>query len=394
MRRFWTGGVAVLALGFLACGAAAAAEETVTVEVIGSGGTKAIALDDALRRAVEKGAGVEVTSRTETLDHAVAFDRIVTRAKGYVSKYEVVDESQKWDLWRVSIKAEVNKGQIRSDWGEIQMLLEKKGRPTVMVLIKETVFDKTGKAQEAMTDYAGSAIEQLFLAKNFQLKSARGLEEAEKRNRDAAIAKNDLDALATIARRFGANVMVVGNSTCRYGNTTQAHGVELHHYTATASINAYNSDTSDVLLSTTMEGKGNGMGESEAIAMAFRRVSEKVSDEVLKQLLNKWYFEFQHGAGLAIEVAIQAGSEEAMKLAGKMAIRLQETMKEIEGVKDARMSFNKEAEKAFANFTVDTTLALEDLRNKIMALDLEGAGFSLEWLGSDKNTLRFSMQIK
>jgi len=394
MRRFWTSGLAALTLGVLACASAEAAEEAVAVEATGSGSTKAAALDDAMRKAVEKGAGVEVSSRTETLDHAVAFDRIVTRAKGYVSKVEVVDESQKWDLWRVTIKAEVNKGQIRSDWGEVQMLLEKKGRPTVMVLVKETVFDKTGKAQEAMTDYAGSAIEQLLLSKNFQLKSARGLEEAEKRNRDAAIAKNDLDALATIARRFGANVMIIGNSTCRFGNTTQVHGVELQHYMATASINAYNSDTCDVLLSTTMEGKGSGIGESEAISMAFRRVSEKVSDEVLKQLLNKWYFEFQHGAAVALEVAIQAGTEEAMKLAGKMAIRLQEMLKELEGVKDARMTFNKEAEKAFATFAVETKLTLEDLRNKIMALDLEGAGFSLEWLGSDKNTLRFTMQIK
>ncbi|MCU0723988.1 MAG: hypothetical protein MUC63_10315 [Planctomycetes bacterium] len=274
------------------------------------------------------------------------------------------------------------------------MLLEKKGRPTVMVLIQESVFDKEGKAQEAMTDYAGSAIEQLLLSKNFQLKSARGLEEAEKRNRDAAIAKNDLDALASIARKFGANVMIVGKSTCRYGNATKAHGVELFHYQATASITAYNSDTSDLLLSTTMEGKGSGIGEVEAISMAFRRVSEKVSDDVLKKLLNKWYFEFQQGSALSLEVAIQAGSEEAMKLAGKMAIRLQEALKEIEGVKDVRMTFNKENEKAFGTYAIDAKLSLEELRNGIMAMDLEGAGFSLEWVGSDKNVLRFTMQIK
>jgi hypothetical protein len=394
MHRFMTCGLAALVLGFVAAAGASAESGEVEVEVTGSGSTKDAALDDALRKAVEKGAGVEVSSRTETLDHEVAFDRIVTRAKGYVSKYEVTEEKQKWDLWRVTIRATVNKGQIQSDWGEVQMLLERKGRPTVMVLIQESVFDRTGKAQQALTDYAASAIEQLLLSKNFQLKSSVGLQEAEKRNRDAAIAKNDLDALAAIARRNGANVMIIGKSTCRFGNAAKAQDVEIIHYQATASITAYNSDTCDLLLSTTMEGKGSGVSEVQAISLAFKRVSEKVSDDVLKKLLNKWYFEFQQGASLVLSVEIQAGTEEAMKLAGKMAIRLQEALKGIEGVKDARMDFTKENEKAFATFTVDTKLTLEDLRNRIMGLDLEGAGFTLEWIGSDKNTLRFTLQIK
>ncbi|MCU0723989.1 MAG: hypothetical protein MUC63_10320 [Planctomycetes bacterium] len=69
MRGCVFGALAALALGLFAV---ATAEEPVSVEVTGSGTNRDAALDDALRKAVEKGAGVEVTSRTETLDHAVA----------------------------------------------------------------------------------------------------------------------------------------------------------------------------------------------------------------------------------------------------------------------------------------------------------------------------------
>ncbi|MHC4601399.1 MAG: hypothetical protein ACYS47_20580 [Planctomycetota bacterium] len=216
-------------------------DEPVNVRVTGTGETERDALDAALRKAVEKGGGVEVSARTETLDRAVAFDQIVTQAKGYVAGYDVVERSKKWDLWRVTIDARVDKGKIKTDWADIQMILERKGRPTMMVLVQETVFDKEGKPQQSMTDFAASEIEKLLISKNFQVKSARGLKEIEKRKRDAAVAAHDFDALASIARNHGANVMIVGTSTCRWSGSGKVHGVDLVHYRAAVSIEAYNS---------------------------------------------------------------------------------------------------------------------------------------------------------
>ncbi|MHC5036945.1 MAG: hypothetical protein ACYTHM_06505 [Planctomycetota bacterium] len=368
--------------------------ETVMVTVKGTGETEEEALADALRKAVEKGSGIEVTSRTETLDHAVAFDRIVTRAKGFVAKHTTQKKEKKWGLWQITIEAEVDKGKIKGKWGEIQLILEQKGRPTIMVLIKETVFDKAGKAQEAMTSYAASAIESLLIKKNFTLKSARGLQEIEKRNRDAAVANNDLDALAAIARKHGANVMIVGDSTCRYSGAGKAHGVDLVHYQATASIAAYSSETADLILRTTVEGQGAGLGEAKAISLAFKRTAEKVSDDVLKKLLNRWYFEFQHGANIALKVTILAKDAETLRQCGKMAIRFQEVLKGIPGVKNAEMEYSKETEKAIADYTVEAKLNVESLRNKILALDTKELGFELEWTGSGKNSLRFNLHMK
>jgi metal-sulfur cluster biosynthetic enzyme len=384
----------LLALGVLAIPVSALAEEAVnvTVTVTGTGESERDALDDALRKAVEKGGGVEVTSRTETLDSAVAFDRIVTRAQGYVAAHKVIEKKKKWDLWRVTVEATIDRGKIKSDWGQIQMLLERKGRPTVMVLVKETVFDKKGRPQQSMTDFAATEIEKLLISKGFRLKSATGLKEIERRNRDAAVAANDLDSLASIARSYGANVMIIGNSTCRWSGAGHAHGVDLVHYRAAVSITAYNSDTGDLILSNTMEDKGAGLGEFKAITLAFKRTAEKISEDVLKRLLSRWYFEFQHGANLSVIVTITADDAKGLRKGGKMAIRFQEAVKGIEGVKDVRMnSYDKQSEKALANFTVETTLSVEALRNKLLVLDTEGAGFELEWTGSDKNTLRFNM---
>jgi len=78
-----------------------------------------------------------------------------------------------------------------------------------------------------------------------------------------------------------------------------------------------------------------------------------------------------------------------------MVIRLEQMLAEIENVEDVKMtSFDKEAEKAFAQYTVKTTLPLEKLRNHIILMDTENLGFTLEWVGSDKNTLRLNLYIE
>ncbi|MHC4601398.1 MAG: hypothetical protein ACYS47_20575 [Planctomycetota bacterium] len=153
-------------------------------------------------------------------------------------------------------------------------------------------------------------------------------------------------------------------------------------------------DTGDLILSNTLEDKGAGLGEFKAITLAFRRTAEKVSEDVLKKILNRWYFEFQHGANLVLAVTILAEESKDLRKAGKVAIRFLEAVKEIKGVKDVRMTYDKQTEKAMANYTVETTLALDALRNKLMLLETEPLGFEMEWTGSDKNTLRFVLYMK
>jgi hypothetical protein len=123
---------AMLTALLLACGtwlaaapAAAAQDEDAglkTVTATGQGATKDQARDDALRKAVEKGAGVVITSRTETLDHAVAFDRIVSRSEGYVKSFTEgeVKKDAATDLWNFTITAQVATGKIKDDWAQAE----------------------------------------------------------------------------------------------------------------------------------------------------------------------------------------------------------------------------------------------------------------------------------
>ena len=47
------------------------------------------ALADALRKAVRKGAGVNIISNTQMTDYVLDFDRVFSRAFGYVKKFKV-----------------------------------------------------------------------------------------------------------------------------------------------------------------------------------------------------------------------------------------------------------------------------------------------------------------
>ena len=64
-------------------------DNLVTVEVTGVGMSEAEAVNDALRKAVEEGAGTFIYSHSETEDFALVRDTVLARSAGFVQSKEV-----------------------------------------------------------------------------------------------------------------------------------------------------------------------------------------------------------------------------------------------------------------------------------------------------------------
>jgi hypothetical protein len=364
------------------------------VDVRGEGANRDEALNDALRKAVEKVAGVEITSRTETMDYAVAYDRIISRSRGYVEKYDITKKDSKEYDWKLWIKAAVSRKKIKSDWGQIQMILERMGRPTILVLVSEKLVGEDGKPFPSETAYCSSAVEQLLLDNDFKLKSAQGLKEIERRRRDAALASGDVAALKAIALDYGANVMITGTSMARWNGKRESYGVTVHSYMANAAIKIYRADTAQLLVSLNFDSEGSDMGPAGALTKAYKGIGKVISEKVLRNLLSKWYFEFQHGFSVEIEVVSKSASG-SIKAATVAIARFIELLREMGGVDSVtERGLTTLDNTARQKIELKTLIQAHALKNRILHMDTEGMGFTAAVTGADKNTIEVTLEAE
>jgi hypothetical protein len=88
---------------------------TLTHEAEGSGTTGDEAIRDALRNAVRAAVGVLVEGETLVKQEDVISDKVLTYSDGFVSSYDVLSREQKDGLFRVRIRAHVERRKLLAD---------------------------------------------------------------------------------------------------------------------------------------------------------------------------------------------------------------------------------------------------------------------------------------
>lgn len=109
-----------------------AASQAVIVQ--GTGVSRANALTNAFRRAVEEAAGVFIETRTVVEYGELIKDEIVSHARGYVSHYMIVNEKKESDgTYFIEIDADVNSGLINQHIEALEILMSMAGHPKVVI---------------------------------------------------------------------------------------------------------------------------------------------------------------------------------------------------------------------------------------------------------------------
>jgi hypothetical protein len=175
----------------------------------------------------------------------------------------------------------------------------------------------------------------------------------------------------------------------------KAYGIDTVEYIASASLEAYRPDTQELITRVKYDSRGSAVGEGGAVENAYKRVAETLSKGFLKELLNAWYFRFQHGDVIEIDLTIKAVSQRRLSEAQKFVLRFTEFLKELKGIDGVtEMDFNRGEEKAFQKFSVKAKINAEELKKKIVLGDLEGAGFTLEVTAATKSALSITLEIQ
>ncbi|MBN3036795.1 MAG: hypothetical protein JW861_14515 [Bacteroidales bacterium] len=113
----------IILTGFIVCCMHGFAQEDKTVEVKGVGMNRTEAVSDALRTAVGAAMGVAVTAETQMENFVVLKDAISTRSEGYVTGYEVLEETPLSNRFEVKVRASVSLAPLKQDAQSLSQML-------------------------------------------------------------------------------------------------------------------------------------------------------------------------------------------------------------------------------------------------------------------------------
>jgi hypothetical protein len=243
------------------------------------------ALDSALRSAVEKVAGVMVSSTTEVENFAVKMDRILSESKGFISSYRIVSERRQQDQLELVVEAEVGRERLKDRLEAVQLIIARKEKPRLMLLF----------ADQAQKDaIAEAAMARFFLGRGFKLVDGRTL----RQERGAGIA-SDPKTLGRLAGQVGAEVVILAAVEAT-GSSFSVAGVEMHSNKVTVSAKVLNADTGEVVATDSQSGSSPGMqGDIRKITEA---AAEKLARQMLDEVLEKWSAELVNRASVKLIV--------------------------------------------------------------------------------------------
>ncbi len=246
-----------------------------------------VAIQDALRNAVEQVTGAVISSSTVVENAMVVEDNIYSKAKGYVKAYSVLSEGEADGglSYNVKVKAQVRAGAIKEDIGDI---LRGAGNPRLMVLITEQNIGQTQySGLDVNLNVAENAIMENMRNKGFEFVDQETNERNMRKDKALAAMQGDDAAAAFIGDRAGAEVIITGKSFAKEASGVSDMLGGMKSMQATVSVKAINTDDGRVLVSKSQSDKtihiDEVAGGTKAIEMAANKVADYLADEIVKK---------------------------------------------------------------------------------------------------------------
>lgn len=210
-----------------------------TVRVTAEGFNREHALSQALRRALEEGAGVQLAAYSQVENFTLLRDTIYSRASGVITDYKILEERPaSGGGVRISLEAVVRPDAVAQTWGEVQHLLDQLGRPRIMVWIDERIDEK--RQDDSIV---ASKLEEMLTKAGFDLVAPKALEAA-------AREKNlDTTTAAGLARSAGAHLLVQGVANANQAGLESIYGVPAAFYNCDVQARVFATDTGRLLAS-------------------------------------------------------------------------------------------------------------------------------------------------
>jgi hypothetical protein len=225
------------------------------VEVEGEGYSKEDSLKQALRAALEQGAGTQIASFTRVENFELARDTIYSRASGIVTDYTILDQREMaGGTWLCKVRATVRPDAVAAAWGEVVNVLDQVGNPTIMVLINEKIDERPQDSS-----IVESRIKEMFSEAGFRVMSRTGVEEKHRREAEAALLEGDNAKLIRLAKDAGANILIRGSARADWAGIREVYNMPVAFYNCTVMAEAYYTDSGELLASESIPTRERGV---------------------------------------------------------------------------------------------------------------------------------------
>jgi hypothetical protein len=291
-----------------------AAEETKTVRVTAEGYNRDDAVKQALRRALEQGAGVQLASFSEVANFELIRDTIYSRASGIVTDYRVLEESEgPGGTVIMTIEATVRASAIAQAWGELQNVLDQIGRPKIMVWIEESIDDQPQR--DSITE---ARIAEMFVKAGFDLVDRKGVGDLIGREIDSAKDAEQAAKLNKYAKEAGAHILIRGAANADRAGIEDIYGVRAAMYNCDVQARVYWTDTAKLIASESIPVTRRGVrAQQEYSPQAARtalveatfpeedakRRKPALAVRLFESVMEQWSIQISAGGDITLEVS-------------------------------------------------------------------------------------------
>lgn len=293
----------------------------------GQSAAREMALADALRDAVRKGAGVDLISSVSVQDFEMEYDEIFSSSVGYIRSYRVLDHAVDSEgFYRVEVMADVMPGNPQqSDALAIRQLLQRVRSPRIMVEADEQLDGRNadhGWAAAAMsqrlTELGFDVIRSGRLDRHQQKMAAR--EELTGRKKAATWRQADIGHDADIVM----SVYVRGH----LGGQQSVYGIEMREVQLGFDLAAVWMDTGEEIAriaapNQTVHTQGAEASAYQKALAELLKEKDTPLNSLLKRVLAGWITELDLGA--LVRVELEGLKREELD-------RLEEALRETKGI--------------------------------------------------------------
>lgn len=333
--------------------------EVVEVTVTGEGMSEDSARNDALRKALEQGGGVEISSHSQAENFQLVRDTIYARADGLVTDYKILEQGDAaGGIKFCKIKAKVSKSAIASTWGEVQNVLDQIGRPGVAIYILERI---DGIVQDS--SIMESQLENRLLKAGFNVYAGAQLRALGERESADAASEANVAKVQAIAKDFGTQIFITGTAQANSAGVKEVAGEPTTMYNGDGMIKMFYTDSAQLISSESLANwRGGARGFHTVSPQAGKKALENAGQELVERLyvtcMKQWATRISAGGELTIEV-------EGMSVAD--ALKFKKKLQEINP--DKIKNVNQSTTKGIATFRVKAQMTAEELAEYLVRDD-------------------------
>lgn len=313
------------------------------VTVTAEGFDRDDALKQALRKALEQGAGVQIAAFSQVENFALARDTIYSRASGIVSDYKVLNEKPgPGGTVFITISATVRASAVAAAWGEVQNALEQIGRPKIMVWIDEKI-----DGHPESDSIVENRIEEMFTKAGFDLVERKAVAEIAAREAEDASKEGNGAKLAKLAKDAGAHILIRGAANADKAGIEDLYGVKAAFYNCDVQAKVYYTDTGRLLTSESIPVTRRGVrshhelspqaARAALVAATFppedaRNRMPTLAGKLFDSVMEQWSTQISAGGDIDLEVE---------KLDFKTFVQLKKALAEMPRVRSVDGDFTK-----------------------------------------------------